>query len=103
MVDIIEIQNTARRIAEQYHPERIVLFGSYATGNPTLDSDVDLLVVLPVQGKTWKAASDIRRNVHAPFPMDLLVRTPEQIRQRLTIGDSFLSEILQHGKTLYEA
>jgi len=103
MVEISEIVELAQRIAARFHPERIILFGSYAEGNPTVDSDVDLLVVLPFQGKSWQAASEIRRFAQVPFPMDLLVRTPEQLRQRLIVGDSFLQQILQQGKILYEA
>ena len=103
MVAFSEIEALARRIASKAKPERIVLFGSYATGAPTEDSDVDLLVVMAFEGKGWKAAADIRKAVHAPFPMDLLARTPAQMRQRLAAGDSFMREILQNGVTLYEA
>jgi len=103
MVDFRDIQALADRIAEQFHPERIILFGSYAAGLPNPDSDVDLLVILPFEGKSWKMASEIRRQTRPSFPMDLLVRTPEQLRQRLTRHDVFLRDITQRGKTLYEA
>jgi predicted nucleotidyltransferase len=103
MIPTQKIQELADRIAAQFHPERIILFGSYAWGHPTPDSDVDLLVVLPFQGKSWRMASEIRRHARAPFPMDLLVRTPEQLRQRLTDGDTFLEEVTRQGQVLYEA
>ncbi|MBU2596978.1 MAG: nucleotidyltransferase domain-containing protein, partial [Planctomycetes bacterium] len=67
------------------------------------DSDVDLLVVLPFEGKTWKMASKIRSRTRPSFPMDLLVRTPQQLRQRLIMNDVFLRDITQKGKMLYEA
>jgi predicted nucleotidyltransferase len=98
-----DIQALVERIVEEFHPQRIILFGSYAQGRPTPDSDVDLLVVLPFQGKGWQMASEIRRRARPTFAMDLLVRTPDQVRQRLRIGDVLLREIAQHGKVLYAA
>ena len=92
MIEMNEIYAMARRIGEQFHPERVILFGSYAWGTPTSDSDVDLLIVLPFQGKNWQMATEIRRHARATFPMDLLVRTPEQLRQRLVMGDTFLQQ-----------
>jgi predicted nucleotidyltransferase len=103
MVEMNEIRVLAGRIAREFHPERIILFGSYAWGTPTPDSDVDLLVVLPFQGKSWRMASEIRKRARFPHAMDLLVRTPEQLRQRLAMGDTFLQEVIQQGRVLYEA
>lgn len=102
MVALKDIQAFVDRIARNFHPERIILFGSYAWGKPTPDSDVDLLVVLPFQGKNWKMASKIRKRIHPSFPVDLVVRTSEQLRQRLKQGDGFLEDITRHGKVLYE-
>jgi predicted nucleotidyltransferase len=98
-----DIQALVERIVEEFHPQRIILFGSYAEGRPTPDSDVDLLVVLPFRGKGWQMASEIRKRARPTFAMDLLVRTPDQVRQRLRTGDILLREIAQHGKVLYEA
>lgn len=103
MVDMDSIHTLVERIVQAYHPERVVLFGSYAYGMPTLDSDVDLLVVLPFEGKGARKAVEILNMVHPEFPVDLLVRTPEQLRQRLAWHDFFLREVLEKGKTLYEA
>jgi predicted nucleotidyltransferase len=102
MVAIKDIQAFVDRIARNFHPERIILFGSYAWGKPTPDSDVDLLVVLPFQGKNWKMASKIRKRIHPPFPVDLVVRTSEQLKQRLKQGDGFFENITREGKVLYE-
>jgi predicted nucleotidyltransferase len=102
MVSLKDIQAFVDRIARNFHPERIILFGSYAWGKPTPDSDVDLLVVLPFQGKNWKMASKIRKRIHPPFPVDLVVRTSEQLQQRLKQGDGFFEDITQQGKVLYE-
>jgi len=102
MVDFKDIQALADRIVKQFNPERIILFGSYAAGTAGPDSDVDLLVVLPFEGKTWKMASKIRGRTRPTFPMDLLVRTPQQLHQRLAMHDVFIRDITKKGKTLYE-
>ena len=102
MTTIEEIQTFARRIAEEFHPERIILFGSYAYGTPGPDSDVDLLVVLPFEGKPWRMASLIRKRVHPPFPADILSRTPTQVQDRMRMGDFFMREITEQGVVLYE-
>ena len=103
MVEMDSIHALVERIIQAYRPERIVLFGSYAYGTPTVDSDVDLLVVLPFEGKGARKAVEILNTVHPKFPVDLLVRTPEQVRQRLAWNDFFLREIIEKGKILYEA
>lgn len=96
------IRRYARRIVENFRPERIILFGSYAYGEPNADSDVDLLVVMPARNQLDQAAK-IRLALEAPFAMDLIVRTPERMKKRLQTGDSFTTEILSKGKVLYEA
>jgi predicted nucleotidyltransferase len=98
-----DIRNLSRRIASQFRPRRIVLFGSYAAGKPTPDSDVDLLVVLPHKGRAVDQSVRIRLETHPTFPLDLLVRTPREVRKRLAMGDTFLRDILEKGKVLYEA
>jgi predicted nucleotidyltransferase len=95
------IRRFARQVAEHFQPERIILFGSYAYGRPHPDSDVDLLVVMPARNPHDQAAR-IRLAVPAPFPMDLVVRTPQTLRWRLREGNSFLSEAVSRGKVLYE-
>jgi len=103
VVEKSAIQDLADRIAKEFKPERIILFGSYASGAPSPDSDVDLLVVVPHRDKGWRVATQIRRHVRSPFPMDLIVRTPEQVRERLALGDPFVREIVERGYVLYEA
>ena len=103
MVTQEQIQELADDIARKFKPEKIILFGSYAYGRPTLDSDVDLLVVLPFEGKEHKKAVEIRLAIHAGFPMDLLVKTPEKLQMRIDMEDFFLREITQQGKLLYDA
>lgn len=95
------IRRYARKVAEHFQPDKIILFGSYAYGQPHEDSDVDLLVVMPARNQLDQAFK-IRLAVAAPFPMDLLVRTPKEMEWRLEEGESFLTEIVSKGKVLYE-
>ena len=95
------IRRFARRVAEQFRPERIILFGSHAYGQPNADSDVDLVVVMPARNQLDQAAK-IRLAVRAPFAMDLIVRTPKKIEQGIKDRDSFTLEILSKGKIIYE-
>jgi predicted nucleotidyltransferase len=96
-----EIRRYARQVAEHFDPEKIILFGSYAYGTPHADSDVDILVVMPARNQIDQAVR-IDRVVDPPFPLDLIVRTPKNMRWRLEEGESFLREIVTKGKVLYE-
>ena len=97
-----QIQDYADRIAREFHPDKIILFGSYANGTPTEDSDVDLMVIMPFEGKWHYKAAEIEMKIHSPFPMDLLVRRPEYVVERITGGDWFMRDVLRDGKLLYE-
>jgi predicted nucleotidyltransferase len=97
------IQQVCGRIVERYHPEKIILFGSHAWGQPAPESDLDLLVVMNFAGSPVRQAITISRELGLVTPMDLLIRTPEQFRHRLEIGDSFMREIVTRGKVMYEA
>jgi uncharacterized protein len=95
------IRRFAREVAERFHPEKIILFGSYAYGQPHPDSDVDILVIMPTRNELDQAVK-ICLAVDYQFPLDLLVRTPKNLEWRLAEGDSFLREIMERGKILYE-
>jgi predicted nucleotidyltransferase len=95
------IRHFARQVAKRFRPDRIILFGSHAYGTPHADSDVDILVIMPARNVIDQAVK-IRLAIAAPFPMDLIVRTPKELRWRLEEGDWFLREILSQGKVLYE-
>jgi predicted nucleotidyltransferase len=85
-------------VAREFRPRRIILFGSYATGAATADSDVDLVVLMPFRGSSTDKVVEIRGRVEAPFPLDLLVWRPAQARKR----DSFTRGVLSDGKVMYE-
>jgi len=103
MITMRQIEDVSGRIAAEFEPERILLFGSYAWGAPSPDSDVDLLVILPFEGKAVAKSVEMRLKIKPPFPVDLLVRTPEKIHERLALGDPFIRSILEKGRVLYEA
>jgi predicted nucleotidyltransferase len=100
-IPMAAIRRYARQIAERFHPEKITLFGSYAYGTPHQDSDVDLLVIMPARNPHDQAVK-IRWELPAPFAMDLLVRTPKDLKWRLEERESFYTEITTKGKVLYE-
>jgi predicted nucleotidyltransferase len=92
-----------RKIVEAFQPQKVILFGSYAYGQPTHDSDVDILIVMDSRERPTERAAKVSRLLRPrPFPMDILVRTPEEIGRRLIIGDQFFLEIMRRGKILYE-
>jgi predicted nucleotidyltransferase len=93
----------ARKVAEQFHPNKIILFGSYAYGKPTEDSDVDVLIVMPFRGRNPEKATEIWKATRPKFPIDIMVRKPSELRQRLKMGDFFFRDIVEKGKVLYEA
>jgi predicted nucleotidyltransferase len=95
------IRRFARQVAERFGPDKIILFGSQAYGQPHADSDVDILVIMPARNQLDQAFR-IHTQIDPPFPLDLIVRTPHTIRWRIAEGDSFLREILAKGKVLYE-
>ncbi len=97
------LREVVRRIVRAVDPDKIILFGSYAYGQPHESSDVDLLVIMRTKQRPVEQAYAIRRTVEFPFPVDLLVRTPEQMEERLRMGDCFIREIVSRGKVLYEA
>jgi len=97
-----QIQAYCDAVARDFHPQKIVLFGSYAYGRPTPDSDVDLLVIVPFRGNDAAKAIQIRSRFDTPFPLDLLARKPEFITQRLRERDMFIEWVMTRGRIMYE-
>ena len=98
-----DIKRVAKSIGEKFKPHKVYLFGSYAYGKPTADSDVDLLVVMDTRLGNVEQAVQIRMAVPPTFPTDLMVRTPKQLAARLKLGDDFIHEVVTRGQVLYEA
>ncbi|MBI4689172.1 MAG: nucleotidyltransferase domain-containing protein [Nitrospirae bacterium] len=98
-----EIKRIKDKIVEQYRPQKIILFGSYAYGKPDYDSDVDFLIIMPFKGKGQYKAIEILEGISSSIPIDLLVRTPAQVKTRIAQNDFFMRRVLTKGKILYEA
>lgn len=96
------LQDIAQRIVEAFHPDKIILFGSYAYGTPHKDSDIDLLVIMEAEGTRIERIRNVSRIAKVYFlPMDILVYSPAEIESRLAMGDFFIAEILAKGRVLY--
>ena len=94
-------QEYAEQIAAHFHPERIILFGSHARNSADEGSDVDLLVLMDFEGSPQEQAYRIRKALPRPFPLDLLVRRPTEAARRIRMGDYFLREVFEQGRTLH--
>jgi predicted nucleotidyltransferase len=103
MVSLGEIEHFCQQLGEAYSPKRVVLFGSYASGTPREDSDVDLLVTMDYRGNRLRVAADIIRALNPRFAVDLIIRTEEELRERLRQKDDFLAAAMRDGSVLYEA
>ncbi len=105
MVEITDelIQEIKNRIVSGVHPKKIVIFGSYAYGVPTKDSDLDLLVILPTKEPMHKRALRIRKLLRdIKIPKDILVYTPQEVEKWKNASSAFITSILRKGKVIYE-
>jgi len=102
MVKQKEIQNVVKRIAEKYKPEKIYLFGSFAWGKPTKDSDVDFFIVKNTKIRKFNRQLQVRNIVNGDLPVDILVYNNREIKERVALGDFFVKKILNQGKLVYD-
>jgi len=102
-ITLKSVQKIVWQIVEHFSPQKVILFGSYADGTPTEDSDVDLLVVMEVDGQLIHAAAQIAATVDHPFPLDIVVSTPSQLKASFDRKGNFATEVLTRGIVLYEA
>jgi predicted nucleotidyltransferase len=102
LIDTRLIERLAGDIVRLFSPEKIILFGSYAYGRPTEDSDVDLMMVMPHRGPGYRTATRIRLAVEVTFPMDLLVRSAAELRRGVSQHDWFIVEVLEKGIILHD-
>ena len=96
------IQQIGDRIGRDFHPEKIILFGSQAYGIPKWYSDIDLLVVMPQVEDPLEQSVTMLKKLNFPISVDLLTRTSKQLQQRVEMGDRFIKEILERGQVIYE-
>ncbi|MGD2108554.1 MAG: nucleotidyltransferase domain-containing protein [Phycisphaerae bacterium] len=102
MVAMSQITELCERIAREFDPEKIILFGSYADGTPGPDSDVDLLVIMPFGGTGFDKSLEVLERVDPRFAIDLIVRCPEDTERRYREFDPLIREALDRGRILYE-
>ncbi len=98
------ILNIVDRLKKHYQPDKIILFGSYAYGHPTRDSDIDLLIIKRTSESPFHRRITVRRISHDPshrIPFQPLVVTPDEWAGRLALGDPFFQEIRDRGELLY--
>ncbi len=101
-----EIERIVQRIVEGYRPLKVILFGSYAYGEPGVDSDVDLLIVKETPDRfidRWVTIRELIADPKRRIPVEPIVITPEELAHRLRGGDQFIEEIVSQGKVLYAA
>ena len=99
--DVIRL--LARQIVDRFHPQKMILFGSYAYGQPRPESDIDLLIIMDTEMRESVQALQIRQYLNPLFGLDIIVYPPAKLKQRLAWGDSFLREIVERGVVLYES
>lgn len=98
---ILEI---VERIKKEYDPEKIILYGSYAYGKPTEDSDIDLFIIKDTDKRRVDRFVEVDRLIYNPnlkISVSPLVYTPKELQERLLLGDDFVREILQRGEVLH--
>lgn len=104
MASMTDIQELVNKIVQEFKPLEVILFGSHARGDAGPDSDVDLLVVMSHNEHSSRKAAEITSRVHpGRFALDLIVRSPEVVSQRLQLNDWFVHELMREGRVLYAA
>jgi predicted nucleotidyltransferase len=98
-----DIREIVQQIVERFRPQKVILFGSYAQGKPTKDSDVDLLVVMETNEQALHAAARISVAIDHPFPLDILVFRPSELKASLERKGVFATEVMVKGLVLHKA
>jgi len=102
-VTLDDIKAVAAQIVARFHPQKVILFGSYAYGEATPDSDVDLFVVMETEGNPLHTAARISGGIDHPFAIDIIVETPKYLAEALAEKDLFETEVMTKGVVLHEA
>lgn len=98
------IPEIREKIVKEFQPEKIILFGSYAWGTPTDDSDVDLFIIKKSDKRRIDRVREVGEIIFdSGIPVDALVYTPEEIKRRFEIEDPFIEHIFKRGKVLFQA
>ena len=103
----MDFEEAMRQIVEalrrEYDPERVILFGSHARGDAGEDSDLDLFIIKDSDKREIERIREVSRLLRPRLvPLDILVKTPGEVEERLAQGDTFMSEVLAEGRVIYE-
>lgn len=99
-----KITKIKEKIIKKIKPQKIILFGSYAWGKPTANSDVDLFIIKESNKRRIDRAREVRKIIFGSgVPVDILVYTPKEVEKRIDLEDPFIESILERGKLLYSA
>ena len=97
-----QLKEITRKLAREFKPEKIILFGSWAWGTPTPESDVDLFIIKPSTQKRLEREKSVYRIIcKSTIPVDVLVYTPAEVKRRLSFEDPFVTQIVTEGRVLY--
>jgi len=99
------LNEIVEKLQREYKPLKIILYGSYAYGTPNVDSDIDLLILKNTSERSVDRFVKVKKIIYNPkrkIPVSPLIYSPDELKERLRIGDDFIKEILNKGVTLYE-
>lgn len=97
------IKEIVTKIVNNFNPEKVIIFGSQVWGKPGTWSDIDILIIMNYNGTSSQVAAKVSKIARPKYvPMDILIRTPEEIDQRIKLNDHFIKRILSGGKVLYD-
>ncbi len=99
------LNEIVEKLQREYKPLKIILYGSYAYGTPNVDSDIDLLILKNTSERSIDRFVKVKKIIYNPkrkIPITPLIYSPDEVKERLRIGDDFIKEILNKGVTLYE-
>ena len=103
IAELDDIRCFAADLAREFQPEKVILFGSYATGSARAESDIDLLVIMREDVSGSRVAAEIIKRMKPTLPVEIVVRSSRQIKERLKLNDFFLKDIMTTGQELYAA
>lgn len=96
------LKDIVETIVQEYSPEKIILFGSLAKGDIHEGSDIDLIIIKSTTDDPWQRAKEVDKIIDHISPIDILIYTPQEIQERLSLNDYFVKEFCGEGKVLYD-
>jgi len=102
MISQEKINEVINRIVKNINPEKIILFGSYASGNPSEESDLDILIVKEMRMPRYKRSREVKKHLRGmKIPIDVIVYTKKEIKKWENTETAFINQAIKQGKLLY--